>query len=314
MQILITGAAGFIGSHLTERLLREGHRVVGVDNFITGRPENLDHIKDNPSFQFVEADVVRPLELNGEYDFDWVMHFASPASPPKYCQYPVETLRVNSEGTFHLLELACRKEAKFFLASTSEVYGDPQIHPQPESYWGCVNSIGVRSVYDEAKRFAEAITTSYHRERGVPIRIIRIFNTYGPRIEPEDGRVVSNLIVQALSNEPLTVYGDGTQTRSFQYVDDLVEGIYKLMHTEYSGPVNLGNPEEYSVLSLAKMIKDATGSTSKIVFKPLPQDDPKQRKPDISLAKRLLEWQPKVPVSEGLSRTVQHFASVIERA
>ncbi len=314
MQILLSGAAGFIGSHLSERLLRDGHEVVGVDNFITGRPDNIQGFRDHPKFKFVEADVIRPLELNGAFDFDWVMHFASPASPPKYLARPLETLRVNSEGTFHMLETAKRHGAKFFLASTSEVYGDPEVHPQTETYWGCVNTIGPRAVYDEAKRYAEAITTSYHRELDLSIRIIRIFNTYGPRLEPEDGRVVSNFAMQALNGEPLTIYGDGTQTRSFQYVDDLVEGVVRLMGVEYCNPVNLGNPEEYSVLDLAEMITEITKSSSKIVFHPLPTDDPKQRRPDISVARRLLDWEPRVPVMKGLARTIEHYTTVIQRA
>ena len=314
MQILLTGAAGFIGSHLSERFLRDGHTVVGVDNFITGRRENIAGLLGNDRFRFLEADVIRPLELNGEFKFDWILHFASPASPPKYLAYPLETMRVNSEGTLNLLELAKRHGAKFFLASTSEVYGDPEVHPQTETYWGSVNSVGVRSVYDEAKRFAEALTMSYHRDQGVSVRVIRIFNTYGPRLEPEDGRVVSNFAMQALAGEPLTIYGDGSQTRSFQYVDDLVEGINRLMNVEYCSPVNLGNPEEYTVLQLAELIREITNSPSKIVFQPLPADDPRQRKPDISLAKRLLDWQPRVPVMKGMMRTVEHYSMVIERA
>jgi dTDP-glucose 4,6-dehydratase len=308
MKILLTGAAGFIGSHLTDRLLSEGHQVIGVDNCCTGRLENLAHLKNNPSFRFIRQDASLPLQI--EEPLDWVMHFASPASPPKYLAMPVETLRINSEGTLHLLELAQNKNAKFFLASTSEVYGDPLVHPQPESYWGHVNPIGPRSVYDEAKRYAEALTGAYHRKYGLPIRIIRIFNTYGPRMDPEDGRVVTNFINQALRGKPLTVYGDGGQTRSFQYVDDLIEGICRLMEVEYFEPVNLGNQEEFSMLELAQIIQKATMSTSKIEYAPLPQDDPKQRKPDIARAKKLLNWSPKISAMDGLAKTIQYFQTL----
>ena len=309
MRILLTGAAGFIGSHLADRLLAKDHEVIGVDSMITGRPENLVHLEGHPRFRFIEHDVTKPLEIEGR--LDWVMHFASPASPPKYLAEPIKTLRVNAEGTFHLLELARAKGASFFLASTSEVYGDPLVHPQPETYWGNVNPVGPRAVYDEGKRYAEAMATAYHTHYGLPIRIVRIFNTYGPRMDPDDGRVVTNFITQALKGEPLTVYGDGSQTRSFCYIDDLIEGIVRLMGVDYSGPVNLGNPEEYTVLELARLVKELTGSPSEIVFKPLPQDDPKQRRPDITLAKRLLGWEPRVPVREGLERTIAHYASLV---
>lgn len=309
MRILLTGAAGFVGSHLAERLLREGHRVLGVDNFSTGRRQNLEPLIPFPGFSFLEADASKPLEVEGA--FDWVMHFASPASPPRYLKMPIETLRINAEGTRHLLDLARGRGAAFFLASTSEVYGDPLVHPQPETYWGNVNPIGPRSIYDEAKRYAEALTLAYHRTYGVPVRIIRIFNTYGPRMDPEDGRVVTNFITQALRGEPLTVYGDGSQTRSFQYVDDLIEGAVRLMAVDYPAPVNLGNPEEYTVLELARLVKELTGSSSPVVFEPLPQDDPKQRRPDIALAKRLLGWEPRVPVREGLQRAAEHFRRVV---
>lgn len=305
MRILLTGAAGFVGSHLADRLLRDGHTVVGVDNLSTGRRQNVAHLAQEQRFQLVEWDVVQPLALDGP--LDWVYHFASPASPPRYLAEPLATLRVNSEGTFHLLELAKRTGAGFFLASTSEVYGDPEVHPQPETYWGRVNSIGPRSVYDEAKRYAEAMTCSYQREFGLNTRLIRIFNTYGPRMDPEDGRVVSNFIMQALRGEALTVYGSGEQTRSFQYVDDLVEGIVRLTGVEYHGPVNLGNPEEYTMLQLAELVQELTGSSAGIELRPLPQDDPRQRRPDNSLAKRLLDWQPRVPVREGLQRTIDYF-------
>lgn len=311
MRILLTGAAGFLGSHLAERLLREGHQVLGVDNFSTGQNRNLERLSAYPGFAFLKADASKPLRVEGP--LDWVMHFASPASPPRYLRLPIETLLVNAEGTRHLLDLALKKGARFFLASTSEVYGDPLVHPQPESYWGNVNPVGPRAVYDEGKRYAEALVTAYHAHFGLPVRIVRIFNTYGPYMDPEDGRVVTNFITQALKGEPLTVYGDGSQTRSFCYVDDLVEGIVRLMEVDYAGPVNLGNPEEYTVLELARLVKEITHSPSEIVFKPLPQDDPKQRRPDISLARRLLGWEPRVPVRQGLERTVAHFASLVKR-
>ncbi len=304
MRVLVTGAAGFIGSTLTDRLLAAGHHVIGVDNCITGGPHNVAHLWDNSRFRLLVCDVTLPLHVEGP--LDWVLHFASPASPPKYLAHPIETLRANSEGTYHLLELARRTGANFLLASSCEVYGDPETHPQPEAYWGNVNPNGCRSVYDEAKRYAEALTMAYDRMHLANTRIIRIFNTYGPRMDPADGRVVTNFMTQALRGEPLTVYGDGSQTRSFRYIDDLVEGIMRLMWVELHGPVNLGNPEEYSVLALAYLVKEITQSPSPIVFKPLPQDDPKQRRPDISRAKELLHWKPKVPVREGLTRTVDY--------
>lgn len=309
MRVLLTGAAGFLGSHLAERLLKEGCEVIGVDNLSTGQRRNLDRLVAYPGFRFLQADVTRPLEVEGP--LDWVLHFASPASPPRYLKLPIPTLLVNAEGTRHLLDLALKKGARFFLASTSEVYGDPLVHPQPESYWGNVNPVGPRAVYDEGKRYAEALVTAYHTHFGLPVRIVRIFNTYGPYMDPEDGRVVTNFITQALKGEPLTVYGDGSQTRSFCYVDDLVEGIVRLMEVDYAGPVNLGNPEEYTVLELARLVKEITHSPSEIVFKPLPQDDPKQRRPDISLARRLLGWEPRVPVREGLLRTITYFREVV---
>ena len=311
MRILVTGAAGFIGTHLCQRLLSDGHDVLGVDNFITGCRRNASHLKTFARFSFLEHDVIKALPV--EAPFDWVMHFASPASPPRYLAYPAETLRVNSEGTTRLLELARRKDARFFLASTSEVYGDPHVHPQKEEYWGNVNPIGPRSVYDEAKRYSEAATASFHRETGLPIRIIRIFNTYGPRMDADDGRVVSNLVCQALRGEPLTVFGDGSQTRSFQYVDDLVEGAVRLMSVDYSNPVNLGNPDEHTVLELAMRVKELTGSRSEIEYHPLPVDDPLRRKPDISLASALLGWTPTVSVRDGLLRTVAYFETVLDQ-
>lgn len=305
MRVLLTGAAGFIGSHLGARLLAEGHTVVGVDNFITGSRDNLADKKNEARFSFQEHDVIQPFDVSGE--IDWVMHFACPASPPKYLAYPIETLRVSSEGTYHLLELARRKKAQFFLASTSEVYGDPNVHPQPETYWGHVNSIGERSVYDEGKRYAEAMTCAYRRELGLPIRLIRIFNTYGPKMQPEDGRVVTNFIVRALRGEPLVLYGDGSQTRSFQFVDDLVEGIVRLMKTEYFGPVNLGNPDEYAISKFAEVIRELVPTAGPLVNGPLPEDDPKQRRPDITLAKKLLDWQPRVPLRAGIGKTIEYF-------
>ncbi|KHG65062.1 NAD-dependent dehydratase [Thermus sp. 2.9] len=309
MRVLITGVAGFLGSHLAERLLMEGHEVLGVDNLSTGQQRNLERLRRYRGFAFLQGDVRQPLEV--AVPLDWVMHLASPASPPRYLRLPLETLLVNAEGTRHLLDLSLAKGASFFLASTSEVYGDPLVHPQPETYWGNVNPVGPRSIYDESKRYAEALTLAYHRVHGLPVRIARIFNTYGPYMDPEDGRVVSSFIVQALKGEPITVYGDGTQTRSFCYVDDLVEGFRRLMEVDYPLPVNLGNPEEYRVLELAHLVKELTGSPSPIVFRPLPEDDPKQRRPDITLARRLLGWEPRVPVREGLQRTIEYFREVL---
>jgi len=308
---LVTGGAGFLGSHLCDRLIAEGHRVICVDNFLTGRKENISHLLNNSSFTLIEHDVTEPLTI--KEDIDYILHFASPASPKDYMQHAIETMKTGALGTINMLELAKQKKSVFVLASTSEVYGDPQIHPQPEDYWGYVNPIGPRSVYDEAKRYAEALTMAYHRRYGLDVKIVRIFNTYGPRMKVDDGRVVSNFVVQALKGEPITVYGDGSQKRSFCYVDDLVEGILRLMQTSYIGVVNLGNPEEYSVLHLAEIIKELTGSSSPIVFHPLPQDDPKKRQPDISLAKKLLDWEPKVPLREGLKRTIAYFQKIVQQ-
>ncbi|GEM83167.1 UDP-glucuronic acid decarboxylase family protein [Meiothermus hypogaeus] len=305
MRILITGAAGFLGSHLSERLLLEGHQVIGVDDFSSGQPRNIELLSQHAQFHFVQADASKPLQIAGP--LDWVMHFASPASPPRYLKLPIQTLLVNGEGTRHLLDLAVEKGARFFLASTSEVYGDPLVHPQPETYWGNVNPVGPRSIYDEGKRYAETLTVAYQQAKGVSTRIIRIFNTYGPRMDAEDGRVVTNFISQALRGLPLTIYGDGSQTRSFQYVDDLIEGIRRLMEVEYHQPVNLGNPEEYTMLQLAELIQELVGSRMPLEHKPLPQDDPRQRRPDISRAKALLGWEPRVPVREGLARTIAYF-------
>jgi dTDP-glucose 4,6-dehydratase len=309
LRYLITGAGGFVGSHLVDRFLREGNEVIGVDNFATGRRENIARLLDNPNGSFIEHDVVDAFDLPDP--IDWIFHFASPASPPKYQALPVETMRVNAEGTRHLLDLAARKHAGFLLASTSEVYGDPEVDPQVEDYWGHVNCTGPRSMYDEAKRYAEALTLAYGRSRGVNIRIVRIFNTYGPRMDVEDGRVVTNFIVQALTGQPMTVYGDGSQTRSFQYVDDLVEAVRRLIEVSYSDPVNVGNPEEYTMLEFAGLVRELTGARSPIAFEPLPQDDPRQRRPDITLAQKLLGWEPKVSVREGLTRTIDYFKSTL---
>lgn len=310
MRILLTGVAGFIGSSLALRLLTEGHEVIGVDNFITGQRKHVHTLSTYANFSFIEHDVIHPLDIVDK--FDWVMHFASPASPPKYLKYPIETLRVNSEGTRNLLEIARSTGAGFFLASTSEVYGDPLVHPQTESYWGNVNPVGPRSVYDEAKRYAEAIAVAYGKQRGVPVRIIRIFNTYGPSMDIHDGRVVTNFIRQALYGEPLTVYGNGLQTRSFQFIDDLVEGIIRLMEIRVAchEPVNLGNPIEFTVLELAQQVIELLGSKSRIVYLPLPIDDPVQRCPDIQRAKDLLGWMPQVSLEEGLVKTIQGLREV----
>ncbi len=309
MNLLITGAAGFIGSHLCKHFTDQGHFVLGVDNLCTGRLKNLEELKHNPNFVFEQADVSEslPASIALKKNWDWIFHFASPASPPKYFSLPIETMRVNAEGTRHLLDLARSKKAKFFYSSTSEVYGDPLIHPQPETYWGNVNSIGVRSIYDEAKRYAEAMIYSYQREFNLNVRVIRIFNTYGPKMDPEDGRVVTNLMFQALRNEPMTIYGDGKQTRSFQYISDLVEGIDRLMKVDYQLPVNLGNPEEFTILEFAEKVKQLVPTRSELEFHPLPQDDPKQRKPVIDLAKKILDWEPKVSLGEGLAKTLQYF-------
>jgi len=305
VRLLVTGAAGFLGSHLVDRLLAEGHSVVGLDNFLTGSPDNLAHLGDHPRFRLVQYDVTNYLLVDGP--LDGVFHFASPASPLDYLEKPIQTLDVGSRGTHHALGLARAKGATFLLASTSEVYGDPQIHPQPESYWGHVNPIGPRGVYDEAKRFAEALTMAYARHHGLSTRIVRIFNTYGPRMRPGDGRVVSNFLVQALSGEPLTLYGDGTQTRSFCYVSDLVEGVVRLFERGDEQPVNLGNPAECTVRELAESVLRVTGSSSSLVCRPLPEDDPRVRQPDISRAHSLLGWAPTVALDEGLRTTAAWF-------
>ena len=306
MRLLVTGAAGFLGSHLCDRLIAEGHSVVGVDNFITGTRANLSQLADDPRFEFVEHDVSKHIEVAGE--LDGVFHFASPASPVDYLELPIQTLKVGSLGTHNALGLTMAKGTRMLLASTSEVYGDPLVHPQPESYWGNVNPIGPRGVYDEAKRFAEAITMAYHRYHGLDTRIVRIFNTYGPRMRPNDGRVVSNFIVQALLGEPLTVYGDGLQSRSFCYFSDLIEGIYRLFfECDDPEPVNLGNPDEFTILELADHVLAGTGSMSEVRHVPLPVDDPKVRRPEIGRARDLLGWDPTVSLASGLEKTIEHF-------
>ena len=304
-RIMITGGAGFIGSHLCERFLSEGHEILCVDNLLTGNPDNIAHLFPDKRFQFIHQDVTQYLYVKGPLDA--VLHFASPASPVDYLELPIQTLKVGSLGTHKALGLAKEKGSRFLLASTSEVYGDPLVHPQKEDYWGNVNPIGPRGVYDEAKRFAEAMTMAYHRTHGVETRIVRIFNTYGPRMRRRDGRVVPNFISQALLGEDMTVYGDGSQTRSFCFVTDLVDGIVRLLRSEHDGPVNIGNPTEMTVLEFAKKIRDLTGSTSRIVHKELPVDDPKVRQPDIALARRLLDWEPKVLLDEGLRQTIAFF-------
>lgn len=311
MRILITGGAGFIGSHLTDRLLEEGHQVVAMDNLVTGDLDNIAHHRANPRFEYIHHDVSNHIHVAGQ--LDWVLHFASPASPIDYLQLPIQTLKVGALGTHNALGLAKVKGAKFLLASTSEVYGDPLVHPQPEDYWGNVNPIGPRGVYDEAKRYAEAITMAYHRVHQVDVRVVRIFNTYGPRNRVNDGRVVPTFINQALQDEPLTVFGEGQQTRSFQYVADLVAGVRKLMGAAYNRPVNIGNPREMTILAFAQLILRLTGSSSSIVYHPLPEDDPKTRQPDIARAKAILDWEPQVAVEEGLSQTIAWYRTLREK-
>jgi len=305
MRALVTGGAGFVGSHLCEFLLKKRMSVICMDNLITGSLLNISHLKSNPSFTFVNHDISKYVELDGS--IDCILHFASPASPVDYLKFPIQTLKVGALGTHNTLGLAKLKKAVFLLASTSEVYGDPLVHPQKESYWGNVNPVGPRGVYDEAKRFAEAITMAYHRTHKVNTKIVRIFNTYGPRMRLNDGRVVPNFIYQALKGEPLTVYGNGKQTRSFCYVDDLVKGVYKLLLSNLNDPVNIGNPCEFTILEFAQSVLKITGSKSKIKLNPLPIDDPKQRKPDISRAKKYLKWEPKVDLEQGLEKTVEWF-------
>jgi dTDP-glucose 4,6-dehydratase len=304
-RLLITGGAGFLGSHLCEHFLKKGDEVIAVDNLLTGRLENVAALFSNPRFRFIKADVTNFLHVPGKLDA--VLHFASPASPIDYQRWPIPTLKVGALGTHKALGLAKDKKALFMLASTSEVYGDPEVNPQPESYWGNVNPIGPRGVYDEAKRFAEAMTMAYHRSHGIPVRIARIFNTYGPRMRMKDGRAVPNFIAQALSGRPLTVYGKGTQTRSLTYVSDLIDGIDRLLRSGLNRPVNIGNPREMTLLELAQTVRRLARSLSRIVFRPLPVDDPKVRRPDIALARRALKWEPKVPLDDGLRRTIAHF-------
>lgn len=302
---VVTGAAGFLGSHLTDLLLSRGHKVIGIDNFVTGTVNNISHLGGNPNFKFIQQDVTEFIFLDAPVNYVW--HFASPASPVDYLGLPIQTLKVGSLGTHKALGLAMHKGARFLLASTSEIYGDPLVHPQTEDYWGNVNTIGPRGCYDEAKRFAEALVMAYHREHSVDTRIVRIFNTYGPRMRLHDGRVVPAFVSQALKNKPITVFGEGRQTRSFCYVSDLIEGIYRLMLSKHELPMNIGNPSEMTVLEFAKEIVRTTSSKSKITFKPLPQDDPRQRRPDISRARKYLRWEPKVGLAEGLVKTIEYF-------
>lgn len=308
-KVLITGGAGFLGSHLCDRFLKEGMEVIAMDNLITGNMKNIQHLFGHDNFTFVKHDVTEYNYVEGELDY--IMHFASPASPIDYLQLPIQTLKVGALGTHKILGLAKAKGARVLIASTSEVYGDPLIHPQTEDYWGNVNPIGYRGVYDEAKRFMEAMTMAYHRYHGVETRIVRIFNTYGPRMRVDDGRALPAFMSQALRGEDITVFGDGSQTRSFCYVDDLIEGIYRLLMSDYSDPVNIGNPSEISILDFAKEVIELTGSSSKVIYKDLPKDDPKVRKPNIDKARSILGWEPKVPRTEGLKRTLEYFKEEI---
>ncbi|MDZ4789465.1 MAG: UDP-glucuronic acid decarboxylase family protein [Blastochloris sp.] len=308
---IVTGGAGFLGSHLTDKLLAQGHKVIGIDNLLTGNTRNIDHLAGNSNYSFIKQDVTEYLYIPGDVDF--IFHFASPASPIDYLELPIQTLKVGSLGTHKTLGLAKAKKAKFLLASTSECYGDPLVHPQKEDYWGNVNPIGPRGVYDEAKRFAEAMTMAYHRTHGVDTHIVRIFNTYGPRMRLRDGRVVPAFVSQALKGEPLTVFGDGSQTRSFCYVSDLIEGIYRLSQADFHEPVNIGNPNEMTIKQFAEQIIKATGSKSVIDYRDLPVDDPKQRKPDITRAKTLLQWEPKMGLEEGLAKTIDYFKGRLDQ-
>jgi len=309
MRVLVTGGAGFLGSHLIDRLMKQGHDVICLDNFFTGHKRNIRHWMDNPYFELIRHDITEPIRL----EVDQIYHLACPASPVHYQYNPVKTIKTNVLGTLNMLGLAKRVKARFLLASTSEVYGDPDVHPQPEEYRGNVNTIGIRSCYDEGKRVAETLAFDYHRQNNVDVRVMRIFNTYGPRMFENDGRVVSNFIVQALKGTPLTVYGDGSQTRSFCYVSDLIEGMMRLMNGEHIGPINIGNPGEYTILQLAETIQKMVNPDAELTFKPLPQDDPLQRQPDITKAKNLLGWEPKINLEEGLKMTIEDFRSRIER-
>jgi len=310
LRIVVSGAAGFIGSHMCDRLLSEGHTVVALDNFLTGSARNLEHLKGHARFTFIEHDVTKPIEIEGAVDS--VMHMASPASPKDYLEFPIETLDVGSLGTRMMLELARVKNARFLITSTSESYGDPQVHPQVETYWGNVNPVGPRSCYDESKRFAEAMTMAYHRKHGVATNIARIFNTYGPRMKLNDGRIVPAFVDQALKGQPMTIFGDGKQTRSFCYVSDMVDGLYRLSQSDERYPVNLGNPREMTVLEFAEAIRELTGGTVPVVHCPLPEDDPKQRKPDITKAKNVLGWAPLVNLEDGLKLTLEYFSKITE--
>lgn len=310
MRVLVTGGAGFLGSHLCERLLDEGHDVLCVDNFFTGRKRNIAHLMNNPYFEVLRHDVTFSLYV----EVDQIYNLACPASPVHYQHDPVQTTKTSVHGAINMLGLAKRLRATIFQASTSEVYGDPEVHPQPESYWGKVNPIGLRSCYDEGKRCAETLFFDYHRQHGLPIKVARIFNTYGPRMHPNDGRVVSNFVVQALRGEDITIYGEGQQTRSFCYVDDLIEGFVRLMNTpnDITGPINLGNPGEFTIRELAERVIELTGSSSKLVFRPLPQDDPRQRQPDITKAREILEWEPKIALDQGLQKTIAYFEELLK--
>lgn len=305
MKILISGGAGFIGSYLCDYFINQNSEVICIDNFITGQENNIEHLQKNPKFQLIRADVSEPIEIKDK--IDKILHFASPASPKDYLRYPIQTLKTNAYGTLNLLELALKNNAVFLLASSSEVYGDPLIHPQPESYWGNVNPVGPRAVYDESKRFAEALTITYYRELKLNIRIARIFNTYGPRMRLDDGRIAPNLICQAIRNDPLTVYGDGKQTRSFCYISDMIDGIIKLLNSNIARPVNLGNPDELTILEFAQLVLEITSAKNSIIYLPLPQDDPKRRKPDITLAQKHLDWSPEIKLLHGLKQTIAWF-------
>jgi len=311
MNVLITGAAGFIGSHLCDKFINKGHRVIGIDNYLTGRPENIKHLRNEVRFEFIEQDVTEPFTV--EDDIDLIMHFACPASPIDYHTYPIETMKVDSIGTLHTLELASRKKCCYVMASSSEIYGDPTVHPQVETYWGNVNILGPRAVYEEAKRFSETLCMTYYKELGLDVRIVRIFNTYGERMRVNDGRVIPNFLTQALKGEPITIYGDGTQTRSLCYIADLVEGIYKL--ATFNGlqgiVMNLGSPDEFQIIEVANLVRRLVGTKSDVVFHSLPEDDPKRRCPDISKAKRLLDWHPEVPLNEGLAKTIKYFELIL---